>query len=245
MTREEAVSIRFATFDAFAIWFRLWLGREPTAREVWRYLATRTSEAPAPTTQQQAEPSASAEIACSSCGLTMDDSKALAAMKQAGPGADETNPILLWAEIHRLRAEAQGPDGCVTWKDAAIAERKLRVAAQSGQRAGVAPEYVMVQRRMRPTRRPEGEGWTDWEECSEDIARDCERVPVFHGQQHEVRWLFAAQSGQRAGVAEGWQLVPKKPTEQMQIAGRYATHDNAWEQARAIWAAMLAAAPTK
>lgn len=43
MTREEAVSIRYATFDAFAIWFRLWWGREPTAREVWLYLATRTS----------------------------------------------------------------------------------------------------------------------------------------------------------------------------------------------------------
>lgn len=57
MTCEEGVSIRFATFDAFAIWFRLWWGREPTAREVWLYLATRTSEAPAPTTQQQAEPS--------------------------------------------------------------------------------------------------------------------------------------------------------------------------------------------
>lgn len=48
-----------------------------------------------------------------------------------------------------------------------------------------------------------------------------------------------------ATVAEGWQLVPVKPTEQMQIAGRYATHDNAWEQARAIWGAMLAAAPTQ
>ncbi|QMV33108.1 hypothetical protein KMC49_gp40 [Ralstonia phage Firinga] len=167
--------------------------------------------------------------------------------QQAGPGADETNPILLWAEIHRLRAEAQGPDGCVTWKDAAIAERKLRVAAQSGQRAGVAPEYVMVQRRMRPTRRPEGEGWTDWEECSEDIARDCERVPVFHGQQHEVRWLFAAQSGQRAGVAgDVIEAAAKKLAKDF---------DCPWEHMPAQWkddfrtkvrsiAAMLAA-PTK
>lgn len=53
MTREAVVSIRFASFDDFAIWFRLWWGREPTAREVWRYLATRTSEVPAPATQQQ------------------------------------------------------------------------------------------------------------------------------------------------------------------------------------------------
>ena len=36
-------------------------------------------------------------------------------------------PSALWAEIHRLRAELAGPDGFVTWKDAAIAERRRRV----------------------------------------------------------------------------------------------------------------------
>lgn len=43
---------------------------------------------------------------------------------------DENDPIRLWAEIHRLRAEAQGPDGHTTWKDAAFAERLKRIKAE-------------------------------------------------------------------------------------------------------------------
>ena len=43
---------------------------------------------------------------------------------------DENDPIILWAEIHRLRAEAQGPDGHLTWKDAAFAERLKRIKAE-------------------------------------------------------------------------------------------------------------------
>ncbi len=43
---------------------------------------------------------------------------------------DETNPDLLWAEIHRLRAAAQGPDGYATWQEAATAERLRRVQAE-------------------------------------------------------------------------------------------------------------------
>lgn len=41
----------------------------------------------------------------------------------------DTNPVRLWAEIHRLRAELQGPDGYATWKDAAI-DLKLKLAEQ-------------------------------------------------------------------------------------------------------------------
>jgi hypothetical protein len=37
----------------------------------------------------------------------------------------------LWAEIHRLRSEAAGPDGFATWKDAAVAERVRRVRAEA------------------------------------------------------------------------------------------------------------------
>ena len=72
----------------------------------------------------------------------------------------------------------------------------------------------------------------------------------------------AAQSGQRAGVAEGWQLVPKVPTREMCHAGRYLgsdsapplntrpSEDTAWpivaeHTAANIFAAMLAAAPTQ
>lgn len=36
----------------------------------------------------------------------------------------------LWAEIHRLRAAVQGPDGYATWQDAAVDERIKRVKAE-------------------------------------------------------------------------------------------------------------------
>ncbi|KWU26335.1 hypothetical protein AS149_25435 [Burkholderia cenocepacia] len=41
------------------------------------------------------------------------------------------NAVLLHAEIHRLRAKVQGPDGFDTWKDAALDERTRRIAAES------------------------------------------------------------------------------------------------------------------
>lgn len=42
---------------------------------------------------------------------------------------DYNDPVALWAEIHRLRAELKGPDGFETWKDAAVSERLARVKA--------------------------------------------------------------------------------------------------------------------
>ena len=42
---------------------------------------------------------------------------------------NEVDPIILWAEIARLRVEIKGPDGFATWKDAAIHERLLRKEA--------------------------------------------------------------------------------------------------------------------
>jgi hypothetical protein len=43
----------------------------------------------------------------------------------------EEDPARLWAEIHALRAELQGPEGFATWKDAAVAERMRRVRAEN------------------------------------------------------------------------------------------------------------------
>jgi hypothetical protein len=43
---------------------------------------------------------------------------------------DEDDPTALWAEIHRLRHEAKGPDGYDTWRDAAVAERRRRADAE-------------------------------------------------------------------------------------------------------------------
>lgn len=139
MTHEEAVSTRYATFDAFAIWFRLWCGREPTAREVWLYLATRTSEAPAPTTQQRAEPRTFMEKWSAAIkSLPMSDQQA--AQQRAEPAADE------WAEFEtalKQYAEACHRSESCSAMDAARARvcAIFSRAAQSGQRAGVA-EYL-------------------------------------------------------------------------------------------------------
>ena len=59
--------------------------------------------------------------------------------------------------------------------------------------------------------------------------------------------MTAAQSGQRAGVADGWQLVPKEPTKAMLDAAErldWSSEDvrgNCCNQ----WNAMLAAVPTQ
>jgi hypothetical protein len=49
-----------------------------------------------------------------------------------GPLLDsEEDPARLWAEIHRLRAAAQGPAGYASWQEAATAERVRRVRAEN------------------------------------------------------------------------------------------------------------------
>ncbi len=47
---------------------------------------------------------------------------------------DKATPAELVAEIFRLRSALKGPDGYATWQDAAVAERKDRVAAQKNLR---------------------------------------------------------------------------------------------------------------
>ena len=54
----------------------------------------------------------------------------------------------------------------------------------------------------------------------------------------------AAQSGQRAGVAEGWKLVPLEPTFEMQEAGYCAWDSSCAHRERYVYRAMIAAAPT-
>lgn len=80
---------------------------------------------------------------------------------------------------------------------------------------------------------------------SAPIYAAAERALFILGCVKEMRTKLAAQSGQRAGVAEGWMLVPEEPTFEMLEAG-----DMAWDSAssareRYVYKAMLAAAPTQ
>lgn len=43
---------------------------------------------------------------------------------------NESDPILLWAEIARLKAAIQGPEGYASWQEAATDERIRRVKAE-------------------------------------------------------------------------------------------------------------------
>ncbi len=43
----------------------------------------------------------------------------------------ENNPVRLWAEIHKLRSEARGPEKFETSRDAAIHERMRAVKAET------------------------------------------------------------------------------------------------------------------
>lgn len=132
---------------------------------------------------------------------------------------------------------------------------------------------ALVQKRMRPTWEPEGRGWTQWEDCTEESARDCERTPINGGWQYEVRRLYtdAAQQskedsdpamheakyleGYRAALAtaqtpEGRRLVPVEPTPEMIKAGAKSgglgMDFHEWMGRIAIaWREMLAAAPAK
>lgn len=45
-------------------------------------------------------------------------------------GDNETDPTVLWAEIHRLSVALRGPDGYASWQDAATDERVKRVRAE-------------------------------------------------------------------------------------------------------------------
>lgn len=41
------------------------------------------------------------------------------------------DPSFLWAEIHYLHEELKGPEGYSTWKEAAVAEKIRRIAAEN------------------------------------------------------------------------------------------------------------------
>lgn len=68
-------------------------------------------------------------------GIAMADAEYVRADLLESAVKAEDDPVLLWAEIHRLRYELKGPEGFETWKEAAIAER-LRANAPGAKFSG-------------------------------------------------------------------------------------------------------------
>lgn len=63
---------------------------------------------------------------------------------------NEQDAGILWAEIQRLRAAIQGPDGYATWQEAATAERVRRVNAERAL-AAAAPQPAIADHACAPT----------------------------------------------------------------------------------------------
>ncbi len=84
----------------------------------------------------------------------------------------ENNPVRLWAEIHKLRSEARGPDKFETWRDAAIHERMRAVAAESALKAkGGKVDLGALQTAIDMLRRDGEEGYKVRGELAEELAR--------------------------------------------------------------------------
>lgn len=83
---------------------------------------------------------------------------------------NERDPNMLWAEIHRLRAEMEGPAGFATWKDAAIAERLNARKAQAALVAqGVRVNRGALQAAINMLERDAQEGYAVRGELAEEL----------------------------------------------------------------------------
>jgi hypothetical protein len=82
---------------------------------------------------------------------------------------NESDPCVLWAEIHRLSEELKGPQGYETWKDAA----RLRATKAEAKARGGAflIERGALQTAINMLRRDAEEGFKVRGEIAEELAR--------------------------------------------------------------------------
>lgn len=85
---------------------------------------------------------------------------------------NERDPNVLWAEIHRLRADMEGPSGFSTWKDAAIAERLSASRARAALLLkGVRIDRGALQAAINMLERDGQEGFAVRGELAEELKR--------------------------------------------------------------------------
>lgn len=88
---------------------------------------------------------------------------------------NESDPVVLWAEIWRLRAAIEGPDGFPTWQDAAVAERVRRVAAEKALAASPPPQAQAQPTAAEQTQRAFAQECNDADELLRMLGLDPER----------------------------------------------------------------------
>lgn len=116
----------------------------------------------------------------------------------------------LWAEIFKLRYQIAGPDGFVTWKDAAVDERQRRVKLEQelGKlRVTLEPAFIKLRDQAEADKKrnleieaeaeiiyngwKEDKGWTPWVKSGnshmQERARDLARSPVSASDIAEVQ----------------------------------------------------------
>jgi hypothetical protein len=101
------------------------------------------------------------------CGnrFCIDEDKVMAPLDD-----NENNPVRLWAEIHKLRAEAKGPDGFDTWRDAAIHQRVRASKAEEELKAvGVRVNRGALQTAINMLKRDAEEGFKVRGELAEEL----------------------------------------------------------------------------
>lgn len=127
-----------------------------------------------------------------------------------------------WAELHRLRAEAKGPDGYATWKEAALAERNRRVEAErqlSERQPASAPTRMQIGTIALTLCKLHAEAWGRDEE--DEWALHCK---MFRKNARVIFRALRAAKRRRPNRARG-----KKPIEAQIEAGVKALRER-WQQ---------------
>ncbi|WP_270423146.1 hypothetical protein [Citrobacter portucalensis] len=133
----------------------------------------------------------------------------------------QRNPVLAYADSYRDMAK-RGVESIPVWSVITDLERNI------------APLYATPPSPVVPP-----------EKTDSDYVTDCHGVPSLEDCAHQRGWnecrAAMLQAGNSPATPDGWQLVPKEPTEAMNKAGWAAMNEH--DAINPTYRAMLAAAP--